>query len=93
MEKEIRPILDELATALISRDADRTSFDDNYTADDVMNALTIFSCVASNYGIKEGRITSEKDATAFGSALSNVVFNLTGIDTKTYYNKVSSPKQ
>jgi hypothetical protein len=85
--KKTQEILAELSMALVSRDADKLSFYSKYTATDVMNALEIFNCVASNYGIKNGRITSEKDAEIFGKALANVVFNMTGIDTKTFYKK------
>ena len=83
--KELKEILDGLATELITRDAENTSFHDSYEPKDIMNAVAIFSCVLSNYSIKNGRTVSERDAKSFGESIAHIVFNMTGVDTKTYY--------
>lgn len=81
----IQKILNELSFLLLERDADHKSYFDTYTEEDVMNALTIFNSIASNYGIKNGHIKSPEEAEAMGNAIAQLLLEMTGIDSKTYY--------
>lgn len=80
--------LEKLAIEFLDRDAENTSSLDDYTAEDVMNACIIFNSVTSNYGIKRGIIDSVKKGEEAGKTLHEFVLKRTGVNTKTYYNKL-----
>ena len=82
-----KSILNALADSLLSREADQTAFHDEYDEIDVINTVQIFQSVLSLYGIKHNKIQSESDAEKAGRVLANLVLNMTGIDTRTFYKK------
>lgn len=84
MKTTIQGTLDELATTLITRDADNKSFKDEYTPEDVMNATHIFSCILNNYGFKRGTMRLD-NAEIAGECIADLVKGMAGVDTKTYY--------
>lgn len=73
-------LADQAKIMLISEDG-MWAYRLNYTPSDLMNAICIFQHVASNIGIKRGRI-NEQTAELFGEALRKLVINMTGYDPR-----------
>lgn len=75
----IREGINHWADIMLMGDADRWSFELEYFPRDLMNAILIFQHVASNIGIKAGRIDEEK-AVEYGNRLRHLVMDMTGYD-------------
>lgn len=77
----ISELLADQAKIMLISEADEWAYRLNYTPSDLMNAIYIFQHVASNIGIKRGRI-KEQTAHLFGEALRKLVINMTGYDPR-----------
>lgn len=93
-------VLDELSSATLELDASMESEDIRYTEEDVMNALQIAMHVWQNAQIhngfdKEG-ITNMKDWSkrnlGVWKRLSALVYEITGVNSRTYYKEKSKRK-
>ena len=75
----IRDGINQWADIMLTADADQWAYDLTYFPRDLMNAIYIFQHVASNIGIKAGRI-SEQNTEEFGHRLRQLVIDMTGYD-------------
>lgn len=73
--------IEQWARVCLMADADQWAYYLNYEHQDVMNVCLLFQHVCSNIGIKAGRI-SEKEAVEFGNRLHELIYDMTGIDTR-----------
>ena len=64
---------------MLRAEADEWAYKLNYFPSDLMNAVYIFQHVASNIGIKAGRI-DEETAKVLGHQLRKLVIDMTGYD-------------
>lgn len=78
--------LNDLAFALLDRDASNLSAEDDYTEEDVMNAVIVFNSITANYGIKHGFLADLKLSKEAGLELAAHVLKRTGVDPRKYYN-------
>lgn len=79
VNKGIREGLKHWADITILADADQWSLYLKYFPSDLMNATLIFQHVASNIGIKAGKI-DEETAKVLGDRLRRLVIDMTGYD-------------
>lgn len=84
INKHIREGISHWADIMLTADADQWAYDLRYFPHDLMNVTLIFQHVASNIGIKAGRIDEEK-ATEFGQRLRQLVIDMTGIDPHEFW--------
>ena len=74
---------------MLTADADQWAYDLTYFPRDLMNATLIFQHVASNIGIKAGRI-DEKKAVDFGQRLRQLVIDMTGYDPHEFWKDLKN---
>ena len=79
VNKGIREGLKHWSDIMILADADQWSLYLKYFPSDLMNATLIFQHVASNIGIKAGKI-DEETAKVLGDRLRRLVIDMTGFD-------------
>ncbi len=79
VNRHIREGINQWADIMLTADADQWAYELRYFPRDLMNAVLIFQHVASNIGIKAGRIDEEK-AVEFGQRLRQLVIDMTGYD-------------
>ena len=84
VNKHIREGINQWADIMLTADADQWAYDLTYFPRDLMNAVLIFQHVASNIGIKAGRI-DEKRATEYGQRLRQLVIDMTGYDPHEFW--------
>lgn len=75
----IRNGIAQWSDIMLLADADNWAVKLNYYLPDLMNAVLIYQHVASNIGIKAGRIDEQK-AVEFGNRLRQLVIDMTGYD-------------
>lgn len=75
----IRDGINQWADVMLESEAKQWAYRLNYFPRDLMNAIYIFQHVASNIGIKAGRI-SEQNTEEFGHRLRQLVIDMTGYD-------------
>jgi hypothetical protein len=79
VNKGIREGLKHWSDIMIMADADQWALYLKYFPSDLMNATLIFQHVASNIGIKAGKI-DEETAKVLGDRLRRLVIDMTGFD-------------
>ena len=84
VNRHIRDGINQWADIMLTAEADQWSYALNYFPRDLMNATFILQHVASNIGIKAGRINEEK-ATEFGQRLRQLVIDMTGYDPHEFW--------
>lgn len=72
---------------LLHSDADEWAYELNYTDEDLLNALYIFSHIATNKAIKSGFL-NEKNALAVGAQFKRECLKAFGFDSVELTNKV-----
>lgn len=85
INQHIREGINQWADIMLTADADKWAEQLCYFPRDLMNAIFIFQHVASNIGIKAGRIDEEK-AAEFGKRLRQLVIDMTGYDPQKFWN-------
>lgn len=75
----IREALRFWSDMMLRAEADERAHKLNYFPSDLMNAVLIFQHVASNIGIKAGKI-DEETAKVLGDRLRRLVIDMTGFD-------------
>ena len=75
----IRDGINQWADVMLESEVKQWAYRLDYFPRDLMNAIYIFQHVASNIGIKAGRI-SEQNTEDFGNRLSQLVIDMTGYD-------------
>lgn len=92
----IAEILNAIASSCLHLDAENESAKIRYGDEDIMNALHIFAHVIGNASIhrmidaketKHGKYVSQM------KALSAIVKEMTGVDSREYYKKASPPRE
>ena len=84
----IREGINQWADVMLEADANQWAVYLDYFPRDLMNAVFIFQHVASNIGIKAGKIDEQK-AVEFGERLRQLVTDMTGYDP---HEVMSTPK-
>ena len=85
VNKHIREGMCQLAIdIMLTADADQRAYDLTYFPRDLMTAVLIFQHVASDIGIKAGRI-DEKRAVEFDQRLRQLVIDMTGYDPHEFW--------
>jgi len=84
VNKHIRDGINQWADIMLMADADQWAYDLTYFPRDLMNVTLIFQHVASNIGIKAGRIDGEK-AVEYGQRLRQLVIDMTGYDPHEFW--------
>ena len=84
VNKHIRDGINQWADIMLTAEAYQWAYALKYFPRDLMNATFIFQHVASNIGIKAGRINEEK-ATEFGQRLRQLVIDMTGYDPHEFW--------
>ena len=84
VNKHIREGINQWADIMLTADADQWAYDLTYFPRDLMNAVLIYQHVASNIGIKAGRI-DEKRAVEYGQRLRQLVIDMTGYDPHEFW--------
>lgn len=84
INQHIRDGINQWADIMLTAEADQWAYDLSYFPRDLMNATLIFQGVASNIGIKAGRIDEEK-AVEFGQRLRQLVIDMTGYDPNEFW--------
>ena len=79
INQHIRDGINQWADIMLTAEDDQWAYDLMYFPRDLMNAVLIYQHVASNIGIKAGRIDEEK-AVEFGQRLRQLVIDMTGYD-------------
>jgi hypothetical protein len=80
----IRNGIAQWSDIMLLADADNWAVKLNYYLPDLMNAVLIYQHVASNIGIKAGRIDEQK-AVEFGNRLRQLVIDMTGYDPHEFW--------
>ena len=75
----IRDGINQWADVMLESEVKQWAYRLDYFPRDLMNAIYIFQHVASNIGIKAGRI-SEQNTEEFGQRLRQLVIDMTGYD-------------
>ena len=75
----IRDGINQWADVMLESEVKQWAYRLDYFPRDLMNAIYIFQHVASNIGIKAGRI-SEQNTEEFGNRLRQLVIDMTGYD-------------
>lgn len=86
INRHIRDGINQWADVMLTADADEWAYRLDYYPRDLMNATLIFQHVASNIGIKAGRIDSGQRATEYGERLRQLVIDMTGYDPHTFWS-------
>lgn len=86
INQHIRDGINQWADVMLTADADQWAYWLDYYPRDLMNAVLIFQHVASNIGIKAGRI-DEQRAMEYGQRLRQLVTDMTGYDPHEFYRK------
>ena len=81
INEKIREGINHWADIMLLADADEWAVHLDYFPRDLINAIFIFNHVASNIGIKCGRIT-EDNAVTFANRLRQLVQDMTGYDSR-----------
>lgn len=81
INEKIREGINQWADTMLLADADEWAVHLNYFPRDLINAIFIFNHVASNIGIKCGRIT-EDNVVTFANRLRQLVQDMTGYDSR-----------
>ena len=85
VNKHIREGIQQLVIDIMfTEDADQWAYDLTYFPRDLMNAVLIYQHVASNIGIKAGRIDEER-AVEFDQRLRQLVIDMTGYDPHEFW--------
>ena len=84
INQHIRDGINQWAGIMLTADADEWAVKLNYYPRDLMNAVLIYQHVASNIGIKAGRIDEQK-AVEFGNRLRQLVIDMTGYDPHEFW--------
>ena len=84
VNKHIRDGINQRADIMLTADADQRAYHLRNFPRDLMNATLIFQHVASNIGIKAGRI-DEKTVVEFGQRLRQLVIDMTGYDPHEFW--------
>lgn len=84
VNKHIREGINHWADIMLTADAGQWAYELRYFPRDLMNAVLIYQHVASNIGIKAGRIDEEK-ATEFGQRLRQLVIDMTDYDPHEFW--------
>ena len=79
INEAIRDSLNQWADIALEAEAKQWAVELNYFPRDLMNVTYLFQHVASNIGIKAGRIDEEK-AVEFGNRLRQLIIDMTGHD-------------
>lgn len=77
--KIIREAINQWADIMLEFEARELAVHLDYFPRDLMNAIYIFQHVASNIGIKAGKIDEQK-AVEFGERLRQLIIDMTGYD-------------
>ena len=77
--KIVREAINQWADIMLEFEARELAVHLDYFPRDLMNAIYIFQHVASNIGIKAGKIDEQK-AVEFGERLRQLVIDMTGYD-------------
>ena len=80
INQAIRDSLNQWADIALEAEAGQWAVDLNYFPRDLMNVTYLFQHVASNIGIKAGKI-DEETAKVFGNRLRRLIVDMTGYDT------------
>ena len=86
INQHIRDGINQWADIMLLADADNWAVKLNYYPRDLMNAVLIYQHVASNIGIKAGRIDEQK-AVEFGNRLRQLVIDMTGYDPHEFWKE------
>ena len=86
INRHIRDGINQWADIMLMADADQWAEQLCYFPRDLMNAVLIFQHVASNIGIKAGRIDAQK-AEEYGKRLRQLVVDMTGYDPHGFWNE------
>lgn len=89
INSSIREGINQWADIMLTSEADEWAYQLNYFPRDLMNALLIFQHVASNIGIKAGKI-DERKALEFGKRLRQLVVEMTGYDPHEFWKEQSN---
>lgn len=89
INQAIRDGINQWADAMLMADADQWAVHLDYFPRDLMNAVLIFQHVASNIGIKAGRIDEQK-AVEYGQRLRQLVIDMTGHDPHEFWKNHAS---
>lgn len=84
INQHIRAGINQWADIMLTAEADQWAYQLRYFPRDLMNATLIFQGVASNIGIKAGRIDENK-AVEFGQRLRQLVIDMTGYDPHEFW--------
>lgn len=87
MQTEIAESLSMWQDILLHADADEWAYELNYTEKDLLNALYIFSHIATNKAIKSGFI-NETNAATVGAQFKHECLKAFGFDSVELTNKV-----
>ena len=79
INRHIRNGINQWADIMLTADAEEWAEELSYYPRDLMNSTLIFQHVASNIGIKAGRIDEQK-AVEYGQRLRQLVTDMTGFD-------------
>lgn len=79
INQAIRDGMNQWADVALEAEAKQWAVELRYFPRDLMNATYLFQHVASNIGIKAGRIDEEK-AVEYGNRLRQLITNMTGYD-------------
>lgn len=86
INQHIRDGINQWADVMLTADADQWAYMLDYFPRDLMNAIFIFQHVASNIGIKAGRIDEQK-AVEYGERLRQLVTDMTGYDPHEFWKQ------
>lgn len=92
INNQISDALRQWMEVLNTADADGWAFYLNYSDEDALNTLYIFSHIFQNIAIKSGYITAE-NAMAKGELLKKAIKEFSGIDSIELTNKVFSKNE
>ena len=89
INRHIRNGINQWADIMLTADAEEWAAELSYYPRDLMNATLIFQHVASNIGIKAGRI-DEQRAVECGNRLRQLIIDITGFDPHEIVNSNSN---
>jgi hypothetical protein len=81
INKHVRDALNQWANIALELESRQAAFYMNYYPIDLINTTYLFQHVASNIGIKAGKIDTET-AQIFGNRLRSLIVDMTGYDPK-----------
>ena len=92
INRHIRDGINQWADIMLEADAKEWAYRLSYFPRDLMNATLIFQHVASNIGIKAGRIDKQK-AQQFGERLRQLIIDMTGYDPHKFWTDPNGPEK